>query len=127
MKIGKIDNSPKFGNVYGICGSMEQIVGFYDEVIKARQSVGNLLFIPATDVFVSSKINNENEENILTKAVKAGKEVAMLITGEDYQKITNRKRGWKTKKDIGDHIQEVLELDKITEKQKQAITKTIKG
>ena len=122
MKIGDINNTLNFGKVYGVYGSMKQITNLYDEIVSRKQSLGNLLFVPANDVYVSSK-----DEDDLTAAAQTGDNVVFIITGDEYQKINNRKRGWKTKEDIKKQVQEIIDLNSITDKQIQGIIKSTKA
>ena len=121
MKIGNI-NSTGFGNVYGVYGSMQQITDLYDEIVAKKQSVGNLLFVPANDVFEKSR----DYENDMVLAAKTGDDVALIVTGDDYEKINNRKRGWKTKEDIAKNVQKIYNLNFITDRQKRDIVKSVK-
>lgn len=121
MKIVNI-NPIGFGNVYGVYGSMQQIANLYDEIVTKNQSVGGLLFVPANDVFEKSR----DYENDMVLAAKTGDNVALIVTGDDYEKINNRKRGWKTKEDIAKNVQKIYNLNFITDRQKRDIVKSVK-
>ena len=123
MKVGNINNSLNFGNVYGVYGSISQITNLYDEIVGKKQSVSNLLYIPANDVFAKSN----NYENDLVLAAKTGDQVALIVTGDEYEKISNKKRGWKTKDDIAKNVQKIINLNFITDKQKREIIKSVKN
>ena len=116
MKINNINNV-NFKSVYGLYGTAKHISKIYTEILKTNQN-HNILFLSATDEYVSSK----NQDSILSKEAKNGKEVAFFITGEkDSAKARFMESGYGSINGISQHLDKVFDADNILEDEKEEI------